>query len=457
VSRRAAALATVGLLGAVAVSVVAVNQLAPTPRPELPTLELGQPQQLAMAPAVLPAGDQSEPVADSAAVAELVADLVQATDLGGRVGVIVTELGADEPLFAHNADAGFTPASTLKIVTAAAALRVLGPDMRFATQVVAGGAPDEVTLVGGGDPALASGETPTVPGGATLADLADETATALAEQDVTSIRLTYDDSLFGGPAIDPDWEPGYVPGGIVAPVSALMVDGARLTPGLAARADDPGRHATQAFAELLEDRGIAVDGGLSRADGAAGAVIAEAVSAPLADLVEYALATSDNDAAEVLARQVAVGSGAEGAEVAVGPAIVDAVGQIGVDISGQTVLDGSGLARGGSLSPAVLAQILNAAADPDNPQLRPILTGLPVAAFNGTLADRVPDGPGVVRAKTGTLTGVTSLAGTVSGADGRTYVFVALADDVAPANTLGARNAMDAIPAAIAECGCTAR
>ncbi len=54
------------------------------------------------------------------------------------------------------------PASTLKILTAAAALEVLGPDHTFATRVVAGGR-SRLTLVGGGDPFLAA-KRPTGPG-----------------------------------------------------------------------------------------------------------------------------------------------------------------------------------------------------------------------------------------------------------------------------------------------------
>ena len=92
-------------------------------------------------------------------------------------------------------------------------------------------------------------------------------------------------------------------------------------------------------------------------------------------------------------------------------------------------------ARGNEISARALAGLLVLAASPQHPELRPLLTGLPVAGASGTLADRFGtdrerSGLGVVRAKTGTLTGASSLSGTVVDADGRQLGFVLLADRV---------------------------
>jgi D-alanyl-D-alanine carboxypeptidase/D-alanyl-D-alanine-endopeptidase (penicillin-binding protein 4) len=80
---------------------------------------------------------------------------------------------------------------------------------------------------------------------------------------------------------------------------------------------------------------------------------------------------------------------------------------------------------------------------------------LPVA--EGTLADRFAGsgliaGVGVVRAKTGTLTGVSSLAGTVVDADGRMLAFAVIADAVPTASS--GRAALDAVATALVGCGC---
>ena len=93
-------------------------------------------------------------------------------------------------------------------------------------------------------------------------------------------------------------------------------------------------------------------------------------------------------------------------------------------------------------------------ADPAHPELRPILTGLPVAGFTGTLTTRYESGAaGLVRAKTGTLTGVNALAGTVVDEDGHLLAFAFLATGTP--NTPEARSALDEAATALAACGCT--
>lgn len=417
--------------------------------------------------AVLPAPAATSPAAevvlagggqDETPSAEALTDVLDRAladaGLGGRVGAAVANLATGELLYARDADVPLTPASTLKLLTAAAALEVLGAEHRFATQVVTGADPGEVILLGGGDPTLATTD-PAMPGATSLAELAEQTALALGDAGVDTARLGFDESLFSGPAVNPHWRPTYVPSGVAAPVSALAVDGGRETPGLAARVADPALATAEAFAELLDEQGIAVDGDPYRAEAAADAVsLANAESAPLGDIVEYLIASSDNDFAEIVARQVAIGLGRPGAAEEAAVAVTDTLAGLGLDISALTVLDGSGLARGSAVPAALLVELLVLAADPAHPDLRPVLTGLPVAAFNGTLLERVEAAPGLVRAKTGTLTGVHSLAGFVQADDGTVYAFALLADDAD--DSIEARAALDDAAAALAECGCAA-
>jgi D-alanyl-D-alanine carboxypeptidase/D-alanyl-D-alanine-endopeptidase (penicillin-binding protein 4) len=180
------------------------------------------------------------------------------------------------------------------------------------------------------------------------------------------------------------------------------------------------------------------------------------VSAPLATLVEQMLRNSDNVIAEALARQVALAQGRP-ASFSGGAAAVRAVlARLGLD-PGAGMVDSSGLAASDRVPVAVLTGALRLAAAGDRPGLAALLAGLPVAAWSGTLADRYLKGSargaaGLVRAKTGTLTGVSALAGTVHDRDGRLLAFAVVADR-AP-DTARAEAALDGVAAGLASCGC---
>jgi D-alanyl-D-alanine carboxypeptidase/D-alanyl-D-alanine-endopeptidase (penicillin-binding protein 4) len=105
----------------------------------------------------------------------------------------------------------------------------------------------------------------------------------------------------------------------------------------------------------------------------------------------------------------------------------------------------------------VLATVLTRTASGGLPRAAPILSGLAVAGYDGTLADRGDSdpatAPGSVRAKTGTLLGVHGLAGTVVTADGRLLVFALLANR-STGGDAAAEGALDDVAAALARCGC---
>jgi D-alanyl-D-alanine carboxypeptidase/D-alanyl-D-alanine-endopeptidase (penicillin-binding protein 4) len=154
---------------------------------------------------------------------------------------------------------------------------------------------------------------------------------------------------------------------------------------------------------------------------------------------------------------VAVKAGRQATFADAGVAVLDRVDLLGIPTAGAHLSGGSGLGSGNEVSAQALATLLVLAASPQHPELRALLSGLPVAGASGTLADRFATGRersglGVVRAKTGTLTGASSLSGTVVDADGRQLGFVILADRVT--STLAARAALDDAASALAACGC---
>ena len=445
-----AGLIAAGTGSAVAYLELVGNPFEPPPPPAaLNPMPVAEPEPSAL---VLATGEPESPTGDQ--IDDLLDDAIDQSGLSGRTGVIVTELSTAEVLYERSADVPLTPASTLKLLTAAAVLNVLGPEARFTTSVVPGEASDEIVLFGGGDPTLST-DDPLMRGSTSLAELAEQTAAALEDSGVDRVVLGFDDALFTGPAVNPAWRSTYVSGGVAAPVSALAVDGGRATPGFAARTGDPALAAASAFVRLLTDQGIAVEGTPQRVVAPSNATpIAAIESRPLADIVEYVIASSDNDMAEILARHVALGLGRPGSSDEAAHAITEVLDGLGIDVSAMTVLDGSGLARDNAVPARALTEVLAVAADPANAHLRPVITGLPVAAFNGTLRERVEDAPGQVRAKTGTLTGVHSLAGVVVGDGGVAYAFALVSNDAG--NALQARAALDEVAAALAGCGCEA-
>ncbi len=182
------------------------------------------------------------------------------------------------------------------------------------------------------------------------------------------------------------------------------------------------------------------------------------VSAPPVDrLVELMLSQSDNVLAETLARQVALAAGRPASFDGAAAAVRSTLEQAGFDVSGTVLVDGSGLSTRNRLSPALLSAILAAAAGEPATPGRALLAGLAVAGYDGTLTERFGDGPadGVVRAKTGTLDGVSALAGVLQTADGRLLVFALMADEVPVGGRYPAEAALDELATLVAGCGCS--
>lgn len=416
------------------------------------------------APGVLSVlGVPAAPPAGGSPLGATLGPLLNVAALGTLHTASVVETATGKQLYGSGAGEAMTPASTVKIATAAAVLSALGPEHRIATTVMAApgaGAEDAgIVLVGGGDPTLTAREPgkpgksgkPGKPGtGASLPALADDTARALKARGITEVALRYDASLYSGP----EYHPIGAGNENIARISALMADEGRLDDsdaGVAKRTGDPAGDAARKFAGMLRDRGIRTTGEPAPGKPAATAKpLARTLSAPLSALVERMLTNSDNDIAEALARQTALAAGEpasfEGAERAVAAQL----GKLGLETRGTRFADGSGLNRDDKVSAALLTGILVRAADPARPQLRPVLTGLPVAGFTGTLSERYEDGSpagGLVRAKTGTLHGVNTLAGTVVDADGRLLAFAFMASGTPGKEA--AQSALDRLASAV--------
>ena len=415
----------------------------------------------------------SGPAATVAGVASALSPMLGSATLGSHVGAVVDDLSTGQVLLSRNGGSGFAPASTAKLAAAAAALDVLGPAATFTTRVVTGPTAASIVLVGGGDPTLAAGHPPAsdYPQPATLAALAAQTARALRARRIHAVRLGYDTSLFTGPAMAPGWPDSYVTTGNVTPISSLEVDQGRLTVSGApqdandphnyrARTFTPAPEAAQAFASFLSGDGIRIRGAARPAVAPRGSgTLAAVASPPLAEIVAWMLTQSDNVIAENLARQVAIATGRPasfGGAAAAETAVLRKLGVHGIRLA-----DGSGLSPQDRITPNAEVRLISLAASASHPDLRAVITGLPVAGFSGTLAPGgsvFPDvgqpGLGVVRAKTGNLLTVVSLAGLALARDGQLFAFSFMADRLPSGGLDPGASDMTSLATSLAACGC---
>lgn len=417
---------------------------APTPPAPLPSAY----RDAAVAPRGEPA-NPTAPVPAAAGLARTLAPLLAAAGLGPRVQAEVLDVDSGAVLYGRDPATPAPPASTAKVLTAAAVLAVRSPGYRIRTTVRQGSG-GAIVLVGAGDPTLTAA-APGRDGAYREAARVSDLAAALRRAGVRPTRIVVDDSLFSGPTVSPRWAPEDVPSEYAAPITAVTVDGGRDTPTAYVRSSAPDLAAGRALAAALGRPKLPVVRGRAPANATELAAVS---SAPLATLIEQMLHVSDNVIAESLARQVALAEGRPASFTGGAAAVRTVLTGLGLD-PGAGMVDGSGLAGSDQVPVTVLARALRLAAT--SSRLRTLLTGLPVAAWSGTLADRYRKGSahgaaGLVRAKTGTLTGVSALAGTVHDRSGRLLAFAVVASRTT--DTARAQAALDVVAAGLASCGC---
>jgi D-alanyl-D-alanine carboxypeptidase/D-alanyl-D-alanine-endopeptidase (penicillin-binding protein 4) len=412
--------------------------------------------------APLVAAEGTGPLPTRARLAAALAVALADPGLGRSVGLTVRDATTGAHLLDVSAQVPRVPASTAKLLTATAVMATMTPARTFSTLAVRGSSSRDLVLVAGGDTLLSPGRgTPAaVAGRAGLADLAQQAATALRAQGVSSVRLHLDDVYALGPPYAPHWVAADINAGLTGAVAMLGLSTQRAVPNRPGP-PDPALSAAGAFRRALAADGIAVAPAIDRAAAPRGSpVLGTVESAPVADVLALALESSDNALTESLARQGAAQAGRGTSFSSVAAWVSRTVAARGVAMTGVTLVDASGLSAGTLMPVRALGDVLSLAAGGRDPALRQVIAALPVAGLSGTLADRFLKGSvraaaGVVRAKTGTLTGTSALAGTVVDRDGRLLTFAILADRVRPGvGTLTARAALDRFVATLASCGC---
>lgn len=236
-------------------------------------------------------------------------------------------------------------------------------------------------------------------------------------------------------------------------VSGTIAVGAK--PATAAlTVEEPSLFAAVRLQELLKNEGIVVAGGppvRAIAPPASVTPLAQSASAPLFVLVRDMMKRSDNLYAETLLKAAGAAGGTGPGTTARGARAVSALvakAGAGDPAASLRLADGSGLSRLDLVTPRALAGLLAYLADTQRAGVnvsRAFGDALPVGGVDGTLRNRFKNTPAqnVVRAKTGSLSGVSALSGYVTTKAGEPLVFSILMNNVL-AGTSAARRAQDA-------------
>ena len=430
--------------------------------------------QITPGPTPSPAGEviaeasSSAPLPTEGGLTQALDPLVTHDWLGPRAGVVVRDALTGDVLYEHRSAVAMVPASTQKVLAGAAVAETSDLSRTMTTTVVRGAQPDEIVLVAGGDTLMAkgSGDPAAVEGRAGMRDLAEQVAETVGpttKGDRLTLRL--DATYAPGPRMPTTWDPVDAANGFTQPVTMIGMADQRPMP-YDPSPEYPERSALSALAAELKKAGVAVtvdDTPQSWQEAApAGAeVLGSVASATIGEVLAEALSSSDNALTENLARQAALADGTSAGDAqSVADWIKQTLAAAGADMTRVRMHDASGLSSGQAIPAETISEVMQLGITGSAKGLRGVLMGLPVAGLTGTLHDRFgqPEArpaAGVARAKTGTLTGVSGLAGTTVTEDGRVLTYVVLADRVpSTTGTLGARAVLDQIVGTLTACGC---
>jgi len=358
---------------------------------------------------------------------------------------------AGRPAIEIKADGSFLPASLLKLATTTTAIIRFGPDHRFVTRLLgrigAGGVAGPVTLVGGGDPTLATeayrrehfipkpDDPIPVPVFASGSPTVERFAAAIAAAGVRRIQgdLHVDDALFDTRRTQPGWIAAYQRNDPdIANIGALTVNEGYADVDATVLYADPAVGAGRQLVAALAARGIVVTGKVRRGGPLAGSrELARITSPPLSEIVDYTNRYSANYAAELTLKGLGARFGGAGTTVAGVRVVRETLSGIKIPLNGFVMADGSGLSLGNRVTPRTIGAILDWILRAEGKGGEVLRNSLPVAGGPGTIFKRMTKPPtgGNLRGKTGFIRRVRAMAGWVTPADGIPLVYVAIFND----------------------------
>lgn len=319
-----------------------------------------------------------------------------------QVGIMVYDLDADSAIYAHNERQLMRPASTMKVVTAITAIDRLGGGYQFKTElcytgeVKDGTLAGNVYLVGGFDPRFNNDDMRAFVEG-------------IRKMGVDTIRgnIYADKTMKDGDTLGRGW--------------CWDDDNPTLSPLLISRKDT----FAQRFVDELREAGIVVEATIGEQRRPDDAYCIVKRFHTIDQILMRMLKDSDNLYAESMFYQLAASTGTRRATAKNAASVVNRlIAKVGLDPRRYNIADGSGLSLYNYVSPELEVRLLRYAFRNNNIYLH-LHPALPEAGVNGTLRSRMrgPFTQGNVFAKTGTVMGISSLAGYCTAANGHRLAF----------------------------------
>ena len=329
--------------------------------------------------------------------------------------VSLIDVSTGEIVFESNAFSHRKPASTMKILAAAATLKHLQPDQVFTTRVSLGTVPDSIVIDGEFDPWI-----------------------SMDHRVATKMKRT----SFPRIAFNSLSKVKESSGGSIKKLK-VYYNGIYANEVASYKAFYKKRGVTAAFIKVSDEKATSL----------VSEEILTSESPQVIKMLDWFLLWSDNQLSERMAKIAAKYAGNEFSDEGVAVTFAEILISFGINPAQIVVIDASGLSRQNKVTAHALAQLLYKIHS--DPVLSRLIESLPVGGESGTLRNRyietAPDAVGLVKAKTGTLTGTVSLAGYVQSGD-REYAFVIIADKIRRTNSASdrARKTLDRYLAKIA-------
>ena len=328
-------------------------------------------------------------------------------------GVYVRDVDSGRTLFESKADVARVPASVEKLYTTSAALLRFGPDATLKTTIAGDGFMDpdgvwrgNLYLHGGGDPTLDREDLEVLASDLGAAGIVRVDGSVLGDETrFDALRGSYD----SGGAYDTDM------GGVLGALT--------LARGFA-RDGRPAAQAARQLAKVLRGAGIRVEGRSGMGTMPANATQLASVDSPtMRDLTRLTNVPSDNFLAEMLVKNLGASFGGAGTTTAGVAVVRSTLTSFGVH---PRMVDGSGLSRADRTTPRQVVRLLEMMHHQEISGS--FESSLAVAGRTGTIRKRMRGTPAQDRckAKTGTLIGVSSLAGVCTAVGGHTIAFAML-------------------------------